>query len=422
MIELKNKAKCCGCTACKSICPKKCITMQEDDEGFLYPVIDKGKCVKCGICIKVCPFLKPFLPQVPIEVYAAKNKDTKIRKTSSSGGIFMALAEKVISLGGVVFGARFDNEWNVYHDYQESIEGIKSFQGSKYVQSDLRECYGQAKIFLEVGRLVLFTGTPCQIAGLKHFLRKDYENLLTADIICHGTPSPLVWRNYLKEIKRDSLRGINTVSLSPIHSSEREGFIDDYETNIDTISFRDKRTGWKKYSFSLNLTETTAKGKKNTVSLSCIHTENTYLKGFLKNYYIRPSCHNCTARMGKSNADYTLADFWKVEKFFQDDNIGTSLLLINSLRGKAFLPHDKLYCEKSSIDVIWDSNSPYFQSPIRTYKRKQFWRYYRSNLPLSDIILRLEPTWIDSILLRFSYYYYRLCLKIKIKKSKKYGL
>ena len=198
-----NKSDCVGCFACCSICPVDCIAMQDDKEGFLYPFYhDKKQCINCGCCKKVCPVITQRNDSKPLGVYAAKNPDEKIRLQSSSGGIFTLLAEHIINEGGVVFGARFNENWEIIHSYAETIEGVATFRGSKYVQSKIGESYKQAKFFLTMGggRKVLFSGTPCQIAGLKAFLQKDYSNLLTVDFVCHGVPSPLVWKKYLDEL------------------------------------------------------------------------------------------------------------------------------------------------------------------------------------------------------------------------------
>ena len=211
MIEIKEKAFCCGCNACVQRCPKQCISMHEDEEGFLYPRVDKTICIECGLCEKVCPVINQNEPRKPLKVYAAYNKDEKIRRESSSGGVFTAIAEQVIDEGGIVFGACFDENWEVKHDYTETKEGLKAFRGSKYVQSRIKDNYQKAEHYLKEGRKVLFSGTPCQIAGLKKYLCKEYENLLTVDFICHGVPSPKVWRMYLNEtIARQC--GKNTVS------------------------------------------------------------------------------------------------------------------------------------------------------------------------------------------------------------------
>lgn len=180
------------------------------------------------MCEKVCPVINQDEARTPLKVYAAKNSDDEIRLKSSSGGIFTLLAEQTIKDGGVVFGARYDTEWNVIHDYTETIEGLSAFRGSKYVQSNINRSFFEVKTFLESGRNVLFSGTPCQVAGLKLFLRKNYDNLLTLEIVCHGVPSRNVWRNYLKEL----------IDLKKI-------------SNIKSINFRDKKYGWNGYNFSI---------------------------------------------------------------------------------------------------------------------------------------------------------------------------
>lgn len=189
MIHIEDKSRCCGCAACMQRCPKLCITMSEDEEGFLYPKVDVSLCIDCGLCEKTCPVINQDEPHEPFAVYAAKNKDEKTRRESSSGGIFTMLAEQTIKSGGVVFGAKFNEQWEVEHGGVETIDDLAALRGSKYLQSRIGETYQEAERFLKEGREVLFSGTPCQIAGLKKYLRKDYPALLTVDVICHGAPS-----------------------------------------------------------------------------------------------------------------------------------------------------------------------------------------------------------------------------------------
>lgn len=220
MIHIIDKSKCCGCNACVQRCPKQCIAMQVDEEGFLYPVVDQSVCIDCGLCEKVCPVINLNEPRQPLQVLAAKNRNEEQRLRSSSGGIFILLAEHIIKQGGVVFGARFDKNWEVEHAYAETLEELEPLMRSKYVQSRIGNTYKEAEQFLKQGRQVLFVGTPCLIAGLKKFLRKEYENLLAVDFICHGVPSPGVWRRYLEEIKseRSEDAGKNTVLSSSLKS------------------------------------------------------------------------------------------------------------------------------------------------------------------------------------------------------------
>lgn len=327
MIEITHKEQCCGCSACVHICPKHSISFHEDQEGFLYPKVDLETCVDCGLCEKVCPVINQDSEREPLEVYAAKNDDESIRLKSSSGGIFTLLAEKIIEDGGVVFGARFNEKWEVIHDYADTSEGLEPFRGSKYVQSNIGESYKQAETFLKSGRKVMFTGTPCQVAGLKKYLRKDYENLLTVDLVCHGVPSPLVWRKYLQE---ESARlgdaGENSVFDSPNDAPVLTG-----------VNFRDKSVSWKKYSVVLSFSKESVVGVQNTV-LSSEFTENDYMRAFLSNLSLRPSCFCCPAKAGKSGADITIGDFWGIGRCRPDldDDKGISLCFINS-RGKVNL-------------------------------------------------------------------------------------
>ena len=331
MIAIKNKKDCCGCHACATVCAKHCIAMQTDEEGFLYPVVDKDTCTDCGLCEKVCPVINQSEPRKPLKVYAAKNKNEEIRRQSSSGGIFTLLAEKIIGEGGVVFGARFDEAWNVVHSWTDTIEGIAAFRGSKYVQSTIGCTYKEAKRFLLQGRKVLFSGTPCQIAGLKKYLCKDYDNLLAIDVVCHGVSSPLVWRRYLNDVR----------GTFPSQCS------------ITDISFRDKRNGWKKYAFCLRYD--ISKVTSNLSSTSKVEgeflqpfTENIFMKGFLRNIYLRPSCYACVARSGKSGSDISIADFWGVQNFYPefDDDKGIGLILINSDKG------EEVYKGLGSLNVL----------------------------------------------------------------------
>ncbi|HEY5592060.1 MAG TPA: Coenzyme F420 hydrogenase/dehydrogenase, beta subunit C-terminal domain [Paludibacter sp.] len=226
MIKLSSNEDCCGCYACANICPQHCIAMEEDQEGFRYPITDERRCSDCGLCERVCPVINRFAKaEYKTNVFACQNMNEQIRAESSSGGVFTLLAEPILKQNGVVFGARFDNVFAVVHDFTETIEGLEVFRGSKYVQSLIGNNYKKAEQFLKQGREVLFTGTSCQIAGLKHFLRKEYKNLLTIDVVCHGVPSPKVFSLYLKEL--DNMQN----------------------GRLEKIQFRDKTEGWKKYSF-----------------------------------------------------------------------------------------------------------------------------------------------------------------------------
>lgn len=380
MIDIKEKHNCCGCSACVLVCPKQCISMSADKEGFLYPQVDGAICIDCGLCDKVCPVINQEEPREPLAVYAAKNNNEEIRLKSSSGGIFTLLAEQIIAEGGVVFGARFNESWEVVHDYTETIEGLEPFRGSKYVQSVIGDNFIKAKQFLKDGRKVLFSGTPCQIAGLKKFLRKEYENLLTVEVVCHGVPSPMVWRDYLDYKRAKRAVGKNTVS-----SSLNELPV------IAGISFRDKTNGWKKFAFKISYAA--SKAAENSLSKSAENTnyeitpfsEDLFMKGFLKNLYLRPSCYHCAARQGKSGADISIADYWGIQSIHPeiDDDKGTGLILINTKQGANYFNSTA-----NQIDSLISSyNKAIMQNPciVKSVKepnrRQQFWQNY----PISKI-------------------------------------
>ena len=304
MLNLQDKQKCCGCSACASICPKNCISLITDKEGFLYPQVNAEQCVNCGACQKVCPYnSKPNTLQQK-DAFAVVSNNQQQRLNSSSGGVFCLLATKVIQKGGVVFGACLDDDLVVKHIFVQSLEQINKLQGSKYVQSDINNTYLQAKTFLEQDKIVLFTGTSCQIAGLKAYLKKDYQNLITQDIICHGVPSPKVWKEYLKY---------------------RSGIA---KSTVNKTCFRDKNKGWKKYSIAHSFEN----GKKLSIPIY----SDPYMRLFLKNLSLRPSCYSCNFNGENRLSDITLADFWGIEKVdaSMDDDKGTSLVVINTKKGQ----------------------------------------------------------------------------------------
>lgn len=365
MIRIIKQEDCCGCTSCAERCPQKCITMVSDYQGFLYPHIDTLNCIDCGLCERVCPIINTNSPIYPIKVLAAYHKDESIRKDSSSGGVFTAIAEDIIKDGGVVFGARFDNHWRVVHSFTETVDGLSAFRGSKYVQSFIGNSYFEAEAFLKQGRKVLFTGTPCQIAGLKHFLRKDYDNLYAVDFICHGVPSPLVWEKYVS-----TLNSKNRFALSATKDP------------ITQLSFRDKRAGWRKYSFSAwkqgkanSNKKTSSKDKKRF--LFEIQQQNIYLRGFLQNLFLRPSCFHCQFRSFKSGSDITIADYWGVQHLFPelDDDKGLSLVIQKSKPDfESYLAH---LCVKiikpENYNDSFKGNISLFSDEIPSPQRESFW-------------------------------------------------
>ena len=371
MVDLKDKHLCCGCSACCQACPKHCIKLETDIEGFKYPKVNQQECIGCGLCEKVCPFLNPQEPRLhPIYICAAKCNDDELRKKSSSGGIFSLFAEKIIEEGGVVFGACFDKNWNVIHDYTDSHDGIAAFRGSKYVQSDLKDSFQCVKFFLDKNRRVLFTGTPCQVAGLKKYLRKDYgNNLLTVDFVCHGVPSPGVWKKYIEE-KINSFKSIYNLNIG-LSSLNTMSVIND-------IKFKDKSHGWRKSRFVICYAKPLCIGKKKHVQ-SSVFNESEWGIPFIQNLFLRPSCYKCKVKEFRSGSDATIADFWGVEKKIPllDDDNGTSAVVIHSNLGLSYF--DKLNVEKIKVEVddIIEGNHSIIESPQEHIKRKYFFENYK---------------------------------------------
>lgn len=404
MIDIKNNYDCCGCGACEQICPKKCIVLSEDQEGFLYPNVDNDICIDCGLCEKACPVINKGVEREPLHVYGAMNKNEKIRLKSSSGGIFTILAEQTIADGGVVFGARFNEKWEVQHNYTETVEGIEALRVSKYVQSRIGNSYKEVEQFLKSSRKVLFVGTPCQVAGLKCFLRKDYENLLLVDFICHGVPSPKVWRMYLDELIRTKCGGgENTVSLSL--------------NEISNISFRDKSNGWKKFGFRI-WSKSALGADENSVLESGItlneeyiahsepFNENIYMRGFLKNLTLRPSCYRCSAKLGKSGSDITIADFWSIQLVAPefDDDKGAGLVLINTLKGKGNYPLDLTLYIETSGDRYKCRNRCFKESPKVHPNRRQFFSKLDHGVSISSLIgMMLKESLISKLKKKIKY-------------------
>lgn len=340
--------------------------MQADSEGFLYPVVDEAVCVDCGLCEKVCHEQHPFDERLPLNVYAAINKDESVRIASSSGGIFYLLAEKTIAEGGIVFGARFDDQWQVVIDYADTLDGVRPFMGSKYVQARIASAYKDAEAFLKSGRKVLFSGSPCQIAGLHHFLAMSYDNLTTVDFVCHGVPSPKVWQLYLDEVVTASRRVIKD------------------------IKFRNKRNGWKKFNFVLSYNE-----KDEAVSLSSYHGTNHFMRAFLSDMILRPSCHECRAKQGRSHSDITIADFWGINNSMpeMDDDKGTGLILLNTEKGRHSLDWNKVSFKESAYNVAARYNGGLRSITKPHPKRSDFFAHLDSQTNLvSWIDICLRPT------------------------------
>lgn len=370
MVEIKKKEHCCGCTACAEICPKHCIKMKEDHEGFLYPYVDLDNCINCGLCTKVCPELNVGKKAKPLKVWAAYTPDEEIRKNSSSGGVFFTVASHIIEEGGVVFGTRYNEQWDAEFGVAETIEGLNPLMVSKYVQGNVRTAYIECKKFLNEGRLVFFTGTSCQIAGLKCFLGKEYDRLLAAEVVCHGVPSPLVWHMYLDEICKAS------TEKGPVKKV------------IESISFRKKNPSWERFNFNVTFKRGYGIGSNSEEGIDVYHLENIYMKGFVNNLTLRPSCYSCPFKSGRSGADLTIADYWGVKKFhptFNDDK-GTSIVMANTNKGDIIVNKLKLTKTESSYSKVRYSN-PAIVKPHKPHiNRSRFFEKFREKPSISKWI------------------------------------
>lgn len=383
MIEIKDKRECCGCRACEQICPKHCISMTEDEQGFLYPHVDSSICINCHLCEKVCPVINQDEPRWPLETYSVTNPDAEICAESSSGGTFYPLAAQIIKDGGSVFGVKFGFDWEVIHAEAQTLAEVKCFMGSKYVQSNTLDTFQRTEERLRAGRKALFSGTPCQIAGLRRYLRHNYgELLLTVEVACHGVPSPAVWREYLKALRQPKAAEAKNTDFQPTLDTPQE-------PTIVGIKFRDKRNGWEKFGFSAHAAArqggknsdsqpTTELGNEEQELLFEPHRENLFMQIFLKNLDLRPSCHSCSAKAGKSGADILLADFWGIRGIHpeQFDSCGVSLVMAYTPLGVKVLNATNLPLRKADYDAAVSCNSAIVRSVPRPKQADKFWRNF----------------------------------------------
>ncbi len=343
MINVKENSYCSGCSACSSICPKKAITMEEDKNGFLYPKIDENLCINCNLCEKKCPVLNMVdKTDEIISSYVGYYKNEDVRLDSSSGGIFTVIAEYVLNKNGVVFGAMYDDDFMVHHSFIEKCSDLYKIRGSKYLQSRIEDSFFECKGFLDNGRLVLFSGTECQIAGLHSFLGKKYDNLITVDILCHGVPSPKLWKKYL------SYKG---------------------EKSIKNINFRDKKTGWKNFSISIDSNE--------KCKYCATHDRDPYMNLFLSNICLRESCYNCRFKKLDRTSDITLGDAWAINKVNKslNDNKGASIIIIHTNQGENVFENisNELEYINCEIDMILPSSS---DSRKSVSKHKNYYAFF----------------------------------------------
>lgn len=321
-IIVVEKENCYGCHACSNICPTGAITMSTDEEGFYYPVVNDELCVNCKKCLDVCPHIHPPKKNTLKKAFACYAKNEEEHLSSSSGGFFSVVARKCIKDNGVVFGAAFDDNLEVHHIKVSSLEDIHKLKGTKYIQSKLGDIFIDVRNELHTGKKVVFSGTPCQIAALKNFLGAEYSNLLCIDLICHGVPSPLVWKKYLDETFG--------------------------KENVKSMRFRNKIEGIHNVTLDYTL--------MNNEVIQERYEDSIFIKGFISNLYVRPSCFNCQFKGADSTSDITIGDFWGIQEFHpqMDSKFGVSAILVHSKKGKRCLASiiNDLYLCKSSYSKI----------------------------------------------------------------------
>ena len=356
MLEVIEKNKCCGCSACFSACGHQAITMQLDSEGFEYPIINEEACVDCGLCQSVCPVLQYEKRKDVREKnsdaqigFSARNKNYSQRLVSSSGSIFPPIAEWILDNNGLVVGAAYDNDFNVVHKIVESKDELCVLQGSKYLQCKAdNETFKYIRKELKNGRKVLYSGMACQVEGLKSFLRKDYDNLYTIDLICMGIPSYVVWQKYLSAFFGDE--------------------------KIKSINFKEKSKGWDTFTFRVDTDKRIFKERG---------MHNLYLRSMFLSWNMRPSCFQCPFKNAKRISDFTLADAWGVYHSTPDinDNKGLSSVIVHSNKGLELwnILKDKIDSVQVSIDDIAAGNSNLITNKPQTGDRKLFFETLNVN-------------------------------------------
>lgn len=354
MEKVIDKNKCTGCTACMNICPKNAISMKEDKEGFKHPVIDQDKCINCGLCQKTCPVLNTKSNNSLNECYVGFNNNEEERLNASSGSIFSLVADYVLDSNGIVIGAAFDENNVLKHIAISNKNELEKLKKSKYVQSDLNNIFKIVKDSVEAKK-VLFVGTPCQVAGLKSFLRKDYGNLICIDIICHGVPSPKLFSKYIQELENSN---------------------NDKVVNYD---FRDKSTGWDTYSNNITFTKS---------SIKTLSKNNPYMNLFLSDVALRESCYDCNFKIGNKYSDITLGDFWGVKKYYPEmyNKNGVSCIIVNTEKGKEVIESIKndITHKKCDINEILSGNPSLKVSSKKTKNREQFFHDIE-NLTINEL-------------------------------------
>ena len=369
MIHIEDKKECCGCWACYNACPKHCIGMKEDEEGFRYPVVDASLCIDCGLCEKVCPVIHADKADTPHaqQGFLAQHKNEDIRKESTSGGAFTAIASWIIRQGGIVYGAGYrKGTFIVEHQGVETEKDLSVFRNSKYVQSNIGNTFKEALGHLKAGRWVCFSGTPCQIEGFRNFLRgREYEKLVCVDLVCRGIPSPRILTRYI-EAQQTLIGG-----------------------EFTNVLFRDKYYGYHYSSFSIYNKE---KGKDYHKGVD----SNAYLRAFFNNLSDRPSCYDCRFKKRYRKSDLTIWDCFPIEKFTkQMDGKGTTRVLVQSEKGKMIMDAigSELRTVRVETDKLVSDVREMFHSVPMNPQREQFFKDCNAMSPVDFFRKWFPITW-----------------------------
>lgn len=363
MIQIDDKKQCCGCTACESICPKKAIKMLPDEEGFLYPHVEETKCIQCGLCEKTCPIINTKKSDQEPKGYIVRNTDKEIVQDSTSGGVFTAIANYVLDKQGVVYGVGYDSSMRVIYKKAENKSEIAEMRGSKFVQSYIVGIYEDVKQTLGSGRLVLFTGTPCQVAGLINFLRKKPDNLYCVDFICRGVASPLLWENYLQAMQ------------------------DKYKSAISFVKFKNKTYGYHATTMKVDF--------QNGKTYKASGRIDPMMKSYVNELASRPSCAACSFKSERHISDLTMFDCYHYSAITRkkDDNKGYSSLFVNSYVGEKIIESIAKSIEMTAVDYheLTKWNGIMVCNSAKPHSRRDEFYSYISTMTIHEAINKVMP-------------------------------
>ena len=384
MIQIINKKDCCGCTACSCICPKDCISMETDNEGFIYPSIDSNNCIDCHLCEKVCPMLNEIHEnKYQLHSFIARDKRSEVLSNGTSGSVFTSIMESILTNDGVVYGVVVGDNNVIKHVRIDSVTDINfpKIPGSKYVKSNIEGIYKQVKNDVITGKRVIFSGTPCQVAGLKSFLQKEYANLYTVDVVCHGNPSPLLWKRYCEYQENKN------------------------KSKISFVRFRNKTYGY--HSGTMKLTFENGKEYYGSARV------DLFLRSFFSDLCSRPSCYDCKFKQAEHQSDLTLFDSWHASQLnsaIHDDDKGFTNVIVQTQKGqellKAILENIELY--ESDLDKAIELDGIMVNNSVDWNKAREVFFEGLTEEPLDKHCAKFfKVTLKDKLIEKAKKFYYR---------------